>query len=209
MDDITRRLPCVTGGTTRSLGRVITEKGRILLREMTQDDLPDLCEILQDAETMYAYEHAFSDAEAQEWLDRQLIRYRQDGIGLWAVIDRMSGAFVGQCGLTWQDAGGVRELEIGYLLKRRFWHMGYATEAAALCRDYAFGVLNRTRVVSIIRDTNLSSRGVALRLGMRRERRFVKHYYGMDMPHDVYALERGGVDRTGQLRENPQEGLDF
>lgn len=50
---------------------VILETERLYLREMTQDDFPSLCKILQDEKTMYAYEGAFTDAEAQEWMDRQ------------------------------------------------------------------------------------------------------------------------------------------
>ena len=54
--------------------------------------------MLQDEETMYAYEGAFSDAEAQEWLDRQVARYRRWGFGLWAVIRRGDGEMVGYIG---------------------------------------------------------------------------------------------------------------
>jgi len=39
---------------------------------MNQNDFESLCKILQDKDTMYAYEGAFSDDEAHEWLDRQL-----------------------------------------------------------------------------------------------------------------------------------------
>lgn len=65
----------------------ILETPRLYLREMTQDDYVDLCEILQDEEAMYAYEHAFSNEESQEWLDKQICRYENDGFGLWEVID--------------------------------------------------------------------------------------------------------------------------
>ena len=58
---------------------MILETQRLTLREMTQDDYADLCKILQDKEVMYAYEHAFSDEEAQGWLDNQLRRYQEDG----------------------------------------------------------------------------------------------------------------------------------
>ena len=92
-----------------------------------------MADILQDPEAMYAYEHAFSDSEVDEWLDRQLRRYEQDGHGLWAVICRESGAWLGMCGLTIQNVENTRELEVGYLFKRRFWHRGYAREAAAGC----------------------------------------------------------------------------
>jgi len=62
------------------------------LREITQADYPALAAILQDDQTMYAYEGAFNDEETQSWLDRQLARYNNDGFGLWAVVLKDSGA---------------------------------------------------------------------------------------------------------------------
>lgn len=59
---------------------------RLVLREMCREDQAALNKMLQDPEVMYAYAHAFSDEEAEEWLERQLARYRQYGFGLWAVI---------------------------------------------------------------------------------------------------------------------------
>ena len=51
---------------------MILETERLYLREMNQADFRSLCKIMQDEETMYAYEGAFSDREVQEWLDRQI-----------------------------------------------------------------------------------------------------------------------------------------
>lgn len=49
---------------------MILETERLYLREMKQSDYQSLCRILQDDETMYAYEGAFSDAEVQSgWID--------------------------------------------------------------------------------------------------------------------------------------------
>lgn len=39
---------------------MVTETERLVLREMTQVDLPNICKILQDDDVMYAYEGAFS-----------------------------------------------------------------------------------------------------------------------------------------------------
>lgn len=170
---------------------VILETERLLLRELTPGDFENLCTILKDAAVMYAYEHAFSDAEVQAWLKRQLERYRRDGFGLWGVIRKADGAFIGQCGLTMQDVGGAAPVvEVGYLFRKSAWHQGYATEAAIACREYAFG-RGIDAVYSIIRDTNAASRQVALRTGMALQGTLVKHYYGMDMPHDIYAVRRG------------------
>ena len=87
---------------------MIIETDRLFLREMTQEDFLPLCAILQDDEVMYAYEGAFTDAEVQEWLDRQLSQYSKWNYGLWAVILKETGDFVGQCGLTlqpWKNDG--------------------------------------------------------------------------------------------------------
>ena len=168
----------------------VLETERLLLRELTAADRPALCAMLQDAEVMYAYAHVFSDREVDEWLENQLTRYRRDGFGLWAAVRKSDGAVIGQCGLTWQQWGDRRVLEVGYLFRRSAWHQGYATEAARACRDYAFSALGAEEVFSIIRDNNLPSRRVAERNGMTVRGSLVKHYYGLEMPHVVYGVRR-------------------
>lgn len=165
-----------------------TETERLILREMTQDDYPDLCRILQDEKVMYAYEGAMSDGEAKDWLDRQITRYEKEGVGLNAVILKESGKMIGQCGLTVQDIPGKKVLEIGYLFQRNFWHRGYATEAAKACKEYAFSVLDAREVFSIIRDNNIPSQNVARRNGMTPKGTFTKHYRGIDMPHIIFSV---------------------
>jgi len=174
------------------VSKEILRTGRLVLREMTDGDFPALCRMLRDPRVMYAYEHAFSDREAWDWLRRQQERYARDGIGLWAVLERSSGKMVGQCGLTWQECGyPASVLEVGYLLEQAAWHKGYATEGARACRDYAFEALDAREVFSIIRDSNLSSQAVARRNGMAVRGMFVKHYYGVEMPHLVFSVRRG------------------
>lgn len=167
---------------------MILETDRLFLREMKQSDYDALCKILQDEETMYAYEGAFSDEEAQEWLNRQLSRYQKWGFGLWAVILKENEEMIGQCGLTMQPWKGEEVLEIGYLFRRQYWHQGYATEAARACKHYAFEKLHKDEVYSIIRDTNTVSQNVALRNGMSVADHWIKHYRGVDMPHDLYVV---------------------
>ena len=158
------------------------------MREMTQEDFPALCRIMQDEEVMYAYEGAFNDEEVQGWLDRQRMRYQKLGFGLWAVVLKEFNEMIGQCGLTMQPWKEEEVLEIGYLFQRTFWHKGYAAEAARGCKKYAFEVLKAKEVCSIIRDTNTASRRVALRNGMEKKDSWVKHFRGIDMPHDRYVV---------------------
>ena len=181
-------------------GQTILETERLALRELTEGDYADLCLILQDEETMYAYEGAFDDAEARDWLERQMARYKKWGFGLWAVVLKETGELIGQCGLTMQSWKDREVLEVGYLFRRAYWHQGYATEAARACKAYAFEVLKADEVCSIIRDTNTASWRVALRNGMTPKDTSVKHYKGVDMPHIRYVAAREDGSETAEER---------
>ena len=169
---------------------VILETDRLILRPLTWADRPALCAILQDAQTMTYYNGAFDDVRVDQWLQKQLDRYKTFGIGLWAVIRKSDARLIGQCGLTWQPWKDRDVLEIGYLFNRHFWHQGYAREAAAACRDYAFDVLQAAEVCSIIRDTNLPSQNIARAIGMEPADQWVKRYRGADMPHIRFVISR-------------------
>lgn len=169
---------------------IILETHRLCLREMTDADFPALCAILQDPAVMYAYAHAFDTIEAQQWLENQKRRYRADGFGLWAVLEKSSQEMIGQCGLTWQDCEEKQVLEVGYLFQKAYWGRGYATEAAKACRDYAFQSLGAQEVYSIIRDSNFPSQKVARRNGMTLRGQMVKYYYDREMPHLIYSIRR-------------------
>ena len=166
---------------------MILETERLYLREMNQSDFDSLCHILQDEETMYAYEGAFCHDEVQEWLNRQISRYQKWNFGLWAVVLKETDVMIGQCGLTMQPWKEEEVLEIGYLFERAYWHKGYAIEAAKACKTYAFEILKADEVCSIIRDTDIASQKVAMRNGMTMTDTWTKHYRGVDMPHYRYV----------------------
>jgi len=173
--------------------KTILETERLALREIQQSDFPALCAILQDAEVMYAYGRGFDDAETRAWLDKQLQRYRETGVGLWAAILKESGEMIGLCGPIVQDCDGEQVLEIGYFLRKSHWHRGYAIEAAAACKRYAFDVLGAGEVCSIIREDNLASQSVAKRNGMTVRKKIVKQSgYNIGVPHLVFSVKNEG-----------------
>ena len=174
---------------------MILETERLILREMTTSDYNDLCEILQDKEVMYAYEHAFSDEEVNNWLYNQFYRYKKYGFGLFAVVLKNNGKMIGNIGITMQKFGDSQVAEIGYLLNKNYWGKGYATEGAVACKNYAFDVLGLNEVYSIIRDNNFASQAVAKRNGMTIVRKELKHYYNMDMPHSVYMVKNNNINK--------------
>lgn len=168
----------------------IIETQRLGLREMDISDIDSLSLILQDERVMYAYNGAFNEEETNAWMQRQLHRYKDLGFGLWAVILKENGKMIGQCGITMQEYKAAQVPEIGYLLAHKYWHNGYATEAATACREYGFNVLHFDALYSIIRDTNIASQNVALRNGMNLMDTIIKHYRGVDMPHMVFCIKK-------------------
>ena len=67
---------------------------------------------------------------------------------------------------------------------------GYAREAGAACKRYAFEVLGRDKVYSIINADNLASIRVAESVGMTGEATFTARYFSGDMPHNLYSVAR-------------------
>ncbi|HEY6928850.1 MAG TPA: GNAT family N-acetyltransferase [Thermoanaerobaculia bacterium] len=164
----------------------LVETDRFGLREMRREDLDFIAGMLADPEVMRFYPKPLSRDESAAWIDRQLERYRTDGHGLWLVVDKGSGAPVGQVGLVNQLVDGVHEPEIGYLIHRPYWRQGYASEAALGVRSYAWSMPGRNRVISLIRPNNLPSQGVARKLGMRIE----KETLFRGLPHLVFSVEK-------------------
>jgi RimJ/RimL family protein N-acetyltransferase len=172
------------------LMQTIIETDRLFLREFSENDYQDLCEILQDKDVMYAYDHPFSDDEVKSWYKNLMIdHYKKHGFGLWVIIHKETKELLGQCGLTIQTVNGEDFLEIGYHLKKKHWHKGYAAEAALGCKKYAFEILKAPRVYSIIRDDNIASQNVAKRIGMEKIREEMKHYSNKDVLHYIYGID--------------------
>src|SRR5438067_7644613 len=139
---------------------------RLILRELTTKDIVALHELLGDAETMRFYPHPYSLEETKAWIDRSRQSYEQNGFGLWALVMRETGGFVGDCGLAIQVVEGARFVEAGWHVKKTHWRQGLATEAGLAVRDRAFGVVGVDRLISLVRVENEPSAGVARKLGM-------------------------------------------
>jgi RimJ/RimL family protein N-acetyltransferase len=159
---------------------------RLLLRELDSGDVDFVASMLEDPQVTHFYPKRYTRADAVGWIERQQVRYRRDGYGLWLVLLRAERIPVGQVGLLRQMVNGTLMPEIGYLLAHRFWGKGLATEAAIATRDYAFGELHYDRVVSLIRPENLPSQSVARRVGMRS----VGSTLHAGVEHLVFAVDR-------------------
>jgi len=89
---------------------------------------------------------------------------------------------------------GEQTAELGYDFRSDYWNQGFATEAAAAVRDYAFNVLQLPRLISLIRVGNEASRRVSEKIGMG----LVAEIKQSGIPYWKY-----GIDGTGDGRKDP------
>jgi len=165
---------------------VILETERLRLREFVPQDADALAAVLGDPVAMQYYPAPFDRKEVEEWIGRNIQRYRREGYGLWAMLLKDSGDLIGDCGCALQEVEGRNEVEVGYHVRRDLWSKGYATEAALACMEYAFVRLGATRVISMIRPKNLQSRRVAEKNGMVCE----KVIFWREYEHCIYVRSR-------------------
>ena len=166
---------------------MVIQTPRLLLREYTWEDLDALYEILSDAETMQHYPKPYDLEGAKRWIAWSLDNYQKYGFGLWAVILKETGEFLGDCGLTIQNIDGALLPEIGYHLHKRHWRKGYGSEAAKAVRDWAFENTDYDCLYSYMKYTNVGSYRVAMANGMEKIKEFPDDQDGLLY---AYAITR-------------------
>lgn len=146
---------------------VVLETHRLILRELTLDDVDGLLEVFGDPVAMWAYPSTKDRAATEAWIRWAMDSYGANGWGLWAVVRREDGRLLGDCGPMFQPVEGESVAELGYHIFRAEWGRGYATEAALASRDWFFENTPNDRLVSIVWPPNIASRKVAERVHAR------------------------------------------
>lgn len=182
---------------------------RLRYRPITAADFDNVCSFLQDIEVMYAWEFAFSDEQVHEWLAKNQKRYDTSGYGYFACETIVDGQFVGVAGFMDDQMEGKPCTEIAYLFVKQHWGKGYAAEAAATMRDYAFTYYAIPTLVAQIKPDNLSSRKVAEKIGMSVTGEFIKPYMGRQIPHLIYTLHNPKGSRTMTERKRIRQWMDI
>lgn len=151
---------------------MMIETERLILREYTREDFQALFEIMSDAETMQHYPKPFDAERTKDWIEWNLQNYQEYGFGLWAVVLKETGEFIGDCGITIQKIDGELLPEIGYHIHKKYWRRGFGSEAAKAARDWAFENTEYDCLYSYMKDTNVGSYATAIANGMNK----VKEY---------------------------------
>lgn len=166
----------------------ILETQRLLLRRLEIADLDALYALYSDPEMRTYYpEGTLSYDETREELEWFLNGHpRRPELGLWATLLKETGEFVGRNGLLPWTIDGQDEVEIAYMIDKKFWRQGLGAEAALGIRNYAFDHLGLHRLICMIDRENIASQQVALKIGMTFEREALDD----KGPFLIYSIQR-------------------
>lgn len=172
---------------TANLERI--ETARLVCVRPTADTDPLIVRHLRDpriARTMSPTGEPLSEAELLAALLAKDAHWRRHGFGLWALLDRSTGAFVGRGGLQHTTVTGHDQVEVGWSIVPERWGEGLATELAQTSVDAGFQTLGLNQLIAYARRDNLASRRVMEKAGFRYERE-LEHAGG---PHVLYRRAR-------------------
>lgn len=141
---------------------------RLVLRKMDKRDSSDMFLYAGDAEvTKYLLWSPHADESyTYKYLSSLPARYRAGEFFDWAVT--YNGRMIGNCGFTRLDLTNKKG-EIGYVIARDLWNMGFGTEAARRVMEFGFEVLGLHRIEIQFMEGNTASRKVGEKIGMTFE----------------------------------------
>jgi RimJ/RimL family protein N-acetyltransferase len=171
----------------------ILETPRLVLMELSLDDLDFIATMMSDPHVMRFYPKRLNRDEAAASIRRMLDRYARDGFGPWLVRETSSGRPVGRVGLIRQHLDGVPEIEVAWMIHRPYQRCGFASEAGRACAAHALNALEAKRVISLIRPENLPSIATALKLGMTCTRDTLHAGYHHRVYETASALAQGRI----------------
>ncbi len=159
---------------------------RLLLREPREEDVEPMTAINSHPE-VHQFLAAAPDRElTAAGIARSRAHWERHGYGHFmveATVEEVAGQLLGFCGVAHPTF--VPEMadrpELGYRLGRFAWGRGYATEAAIVAREDAFGRCGLSEVISLIDRRNERSQRVAEKGGLTPGETIINPLTGFDL----------------------------
>ncbi|HEY4916858.1 MAG TPA: GNAT family N-acetyltransferase [Solirubrobacteraceae bacterium] len=140
------------------------ETERLRVRALREDDLEALWQLYSDPRVArFIGTHRRDQVNAE--LRLQIAHQDAHGWSLWALEERSTGRFAGDCGLQPLELRGP-EIELSYDLHPELWNRGLATEAATAVLGRAFEALAIDHVVAVVKPAHSASRRVLEKVGL-------------------------------------------
>ena len=169
----------------------VLQSDRLLLRQITTNDVDAVFELRSNPETMRYIPRpvAKSTADAIDLITQITSKINQNTDINWAITLKKNSDLIGIIGHYRINHENYRS-EIGYILNPNFNNLGIVTEATTLILDYGFNVLQLHSTEAIIDPNNCASAKVLLKNGFIKEAHFIENGFfdGKFIDSAVYSL---------------------
>lgn len=142
---------------------------RLLLRSLIPSDFRILYKhVLSDAAVMAVAlsGRPMSLSQSRQFIERNF-DHEGSGKKLGVLTERATEQVFGFAGLLQCEALGEPDYELGFVLRRSAWGLGYATEIGRGQLDYGFNVLGLTRMLALVSPKNDASINALEKIGMK------------------------------------------
>lgn len=171
---------------------IFIETDRLILREWKELDRVPFAQMNASEAVMKYFPAPLSFDESDRLLERIISEFETQGFGLFAVELKSTGDFIGFVGFHRFDFDVPFSpgWEIAWRLSDRYWHKGYATEAATACIDFAREKRFCETLYSFTAITNHPSEQVMKRIGMQHIGHFRHPALPSGHPLSLHTLYR-------------------
>src|SRR5258705_12083334 len=148
---------------------VILTTPRLILRAAVEADISTLQDLIfGDSDVMrFAFSGAPMARDAAEEFIRRFFTFGVSLTGMAVLMEKPAGEVIGFAGLSPCNALGADDFEIGFVLARRAWGRGIATEIGEAQLAFGFEQLNRARLLGLVDPRNGPSIHALTKLGLR------------------------------------------
>lgn len=169
----------------------ILETPRLRLRQITEEDVPEIFAMRSDKELMRYIDRPLAQTEddARELLGRINTALEQNNGINWGICLKNDNTLKGVISFWRLDKENYRG-ETGYMLKSEVQGKGLMKEALAAVLQYGFFTMNLHSVEANINPANKASAALAERMGFVQEAYFRENYYydGKFLDSAIYSL---------------------
>ena len=142
------------------------ETPRLRLIPVEPKDTENVAMLYSDPDVMrFVTGRPLSAEVAADSVARGVQHWKDHGYGMFSVFELSSGSFVGRSGIV--RMGATADVEVAYILDKRFWGRGFATEAAQACVELGLNELGLREIVGLTYLDNVPSQHVLLKCGLR------------------------------------------
>lgn len=148
---------------------------RLKLRQLQESDIDNVANLDADKDVRAFFPDGTLTKEKSLARMRELMSfYDKYKLPCFVILNKETGDFVGRCGFGKIETG---EIEVGYLIEKKSWGQGIASEALSAVLHWAKEHINADYIIAFSPEKHLASQRVMQKCGME--------YYKNDIGHGV------------------------